>query len=129
LFKRHSEQVKKSAPERIAMPIQEREGEHNGIEQSERWTRELPENFDNPGHLTCPIEARVKSDGDDDPQMSYLSRADWKVRCVSPTTIDRLLVEEISLSSDCGQIRRLFSSEMIVVAIDHKGYYMCTASG
>jgi hypothetical protein len=48
------------------MPTQEDEGEHNGIEQSERWTRELPGDLNNPGHLTGPIEARVKSDDDDD---------------------------------------------------------------
>jgi hypothetical protein len=88
------------------MPTQEDEGEHNGIEQSERWTRELPGDLNNPGHLTGPIEARVKSDDDDDDdqQMSQLSRVDWEVRCVSPTTFDSLLLEEISLSSDRVQI-------------------------
>lgn len=101
---RHSEQVSKSAPAKIDMPTQENEGERDGIERSERWTRTLPEDFDDPGHLTCPIEARVKSDGDDDQQMSHLSRADWKVRCASPTIFDRLLLAEISLSSDCVQV-------------------------
>jgi hypothetical protein len=66
LYERYSEQGTKSAPAKIDMPTQEDEGEHNGIERSERWTRELLENFDDPRHLTCPIEARVKSDDDDD---------------------------------------------------------------
>jgi hypothetical protein len=103
-FERHSEQVQKSALAKIDMPTQEDEGEHICIEQSERWMRELPGNFDNPGHLTCPIEAGVESDDDDDQQMSQLSRVDWEVRCVSPTTFDSLLLEEISLSSDRVQI-------------------------
>jgi hypothetical protein len=79
IFERHSGQDTKSAPAKIDMPTQEHEGEHNGIEQSERWTRELPGNFNDPRHLTCPIEARVKSDDDDDDddeQTSPLSRAD-----------------------------------------------------
>ena len=65
-FERHSEQVQKSALAKIGMPTHENEGELIGIEQSERWTRELPGDFDNPGHLTCLIEAQVKSDDDDD---------------------------------------------------------------